>query len=111
VTDLLKALLGNGSVNTFQHATIGELCFVTRYSTLISITILATGVFCVVRAALDNESVSAAETGLENGGWEYRVEDTKPSWKVVQSSSSAVGRRLPREVGSRRRIRSPPVKT
>jgi hypothetical protein len=27
ITDLLKALLGNGSVNTFQHATINEAAF------------------------------------------------------------------------------------
>jgi hypothetical protein len=27
VTDLLKAMLGNTLVNTFQHATTGELCF------------------------------------------------------------------------------------
>jgi hypothetical protein len=28
VTDLIKTLIGNGSVNTFQHATIqGNICF------------------------------------------------------------------------------------
>jgi hypothetical protein len=88
VTELLKALLGNGSVNTFQHATIGELFSVTCYSSLLSITTIlaAEYVFCVVRAAVYNESVFVAETGLENGDWEYRVEDAKPSWKGVQSS-------------------------
>jgi hypothetical protein len=27
VTDLLEVLLGNGSASTFQHAAVGELCF------------------------------------------------------------------------------------
>jgi hypothetical protein len=51
VTDLPKALLGNGSVNTFQQATMGAVFSVDEYnSSLIgSTTILATegGVFYV----------------------------------------------------------------
>jgi hypothetical protein len=53
VTDLLNALLGNGSVTTFQHATMGGVFSVGKcYSSLLgSTTILATeGVFYVVRA-------------------------------------------------------------
>jgi hypothetical protein len=44
VTDLLKALLGNGSVNTFQHATMGAVFSVDEcYSSLLGSTaILAT---------------------------------------------------------------------
>jgi hypothetical protein len=30
MTDFLKALLGNGSVNTFQHATTGEVLSIAR---------------------------------------------------------------------------------
>jgi hypothetical protein len=53
VTDLLKALLGNGSVNTFQNTQQWELFSVEEcYSSLLGSTIiLATkGVFYVVRA-------------------------------------------------------------
>jgi hypothetical protein len=44
VTDLLKALLGNGSVNTFQQATMGDVFSVDEcYSSLLrSTTILVT---------------------------------------------------------------------
>jgi hypothetical protein len=44
VTDLLKALLGKGSVNTFQHATMGAVFSVDEcYSSFLgSTTILAT---------------------------------------------------------------------
>jgi hypothetical protein len=47
MTDLFKALLGNGSVNTFQHATMGDVVFVNEcYSSLLgSTTILATEEF------------------------------------------------------------------
>jgi hypothetical protein len=54
VTGLLKALLDNSSVNTFQHATMGAVFSVGEcYSSLLSsTTILATdgGVFYVIRA-------------------------------------------------------------
>jgi hypothetical protein len=53
MADLLKELLGNGSVNTFQHATMVAVFFEDEcYSSLLgNTTILATeGVIYVVRA-------------------------------------------------------------
>jgi hypothetical protein len=59
VADLLKALLGNGSVNTFQHATMEAVFSVEEcYSSLLgSTTILATVVFSMRSAPRNNRSV------------------------------------------------------
>jgi hypothetical protein len=60
VTDLLKAFLGNGSVNTFQHATMENVSqwtnVITRYWATVSVPMISlardnvTCVFRVVRA-------------------------------------------------------------
>jgi hypothetical protein len=62
MTDLLRALSGNGSVNTFQHATMGVVFSVDEcYSSLLgSTTILATvgeGSFSVWSAPRNSRTV------------------------------------------------------
>jgi hypothetical protein len=58
VTDSLKALLDNGSVNTFQHATMGAVFSVDECCSLLleSTTILATeGIFYVARTTQEQK--------------------------------------------------------
>jgi hypothetical protein len=60
VTDLLKALLGNGLVNMFQHATMGAAFSVTCNSSLLGSTTIHTTVevFSVCSSTRNSERIS-----------------------------------------------------